>query len=106
MRLIESLLIKAIVMNKTQIKKLEAMKKKVGCPLTDCGKYFTFTINENTLLSSDESKRVYTGACSKCHKTLKLKLNQIGTFQTVYGKTNEVITKSMFDDLFEIDEKK
>ena len=45
-------------MNKQQIQKLESMKRKVACPLSDCGQYFTFTINEFVLALADEAKRI------------------------------------------------
>jgi hypothetical protein len=93
-------------MNKQQIQKLENIKKKVACPLSDCGQHFTFTINEFVLALAEETKRIYRGKCSKCQRVLKLKQSQLGDFQSVYGKTNYVIEKSKFTDIFEINEDK
>ena len=90
-------------MNEKQLQKLENMKKKVACPLSGCGEHFVFTINENVLALADETKRIYRGKCSKCQKAIKLKQSQLSEFQSVYGKTNYVIEKSNFNDIFEID---
>lgn len=80
------------------------MKKKVGCTLTDCGKHFTFTISEDVLAFSDDKKKIYTGKCSKCHKSIKLKDNAKGVFTSVYGTTNFEIMKTTFNEMFEKDE--
>ena len=93
-------------MNKQYLKKQESMKKKVGCILADCGKYFTFTINEHVLALADDKNRIYTGKCSKCHKSIKLKDNDIGVFTSVYGETNFKIIKSTFNEMFEEDDNK
>ena len=82
------------------------MKKKVGCILTDCGQHFTFTISDNVLALADDRKKIFTGKCLKCHRSVKLNANAIGTFQTVYGKTNFEIMKSSFNNLFEIEKDK
>lgn len=88
-------------MNSQYLKKQESMKKKVGCIHTDCGKYFTFTISEHVLALDDDKKRIYTGKCSKCHKSIKLKDNATGVFTSVYGETNFEIMKSTFNEMFE-----
>lgn len=89
-------------MNKNLTKKQEALKKKVGCPLTDCGKYFTFVIEQNVLALADIKKRIYRGRCTKCHKSIKLNAEGLLQFQQMYGKTNIQITKSTFDNVFEV----
>jgi hypothetical protein len=88
-------------MNNQYLKKQESMKKKVGCVHTDCGKHFTFTIGEHVLALADDKKRIYTGKCSKCHKSIKLKDNATGVFTSVYGETNFEIMKSTFNEMFE-----
>lgn len=77
------------------------MKKKVGCILADCGKYFTFTISEDVLALADDKKRIYIGKCSKCHKSIKLKDDDKGVFTDVYGETNFKIIKTTFNEMFE-----
>ena len=91
-------------MNKQYLKKQESMKKKVGCILADCGKYFTFTINEHVLALGDDNKKIYMGKCSKCHKSIKLKNNDKGVFTDVYGETNFEIIKTTFNEMFEQDD--
>jgi hypothetical protein len=87
--------------NNQQLKKNTNIKKKVGCTLTDCGVHFTFTIGENVLALADEKKRLYSGVCKKCHKSIKLNAPNLLTFQSVYGKTTIVVMKSSFNSLFE-----
>lgn len=88
-------------MNKAQLKKYEAMKKKVGCSQTDCGKKFTFSINENVLALEDLKKHIYYGHCSECLKSIKLNGDNLLLFQQIYGKTNIQILQSTFGDMFE-----
>ena len=88
-------------MNSQYLKKQGSMKKKVGCIHTDCGKHFTFTIGEHVLTLDDDKKRIYTGKCSKCHKSIKLKDNDTGVFTSVFGATNFEIMKSTFNKMFE-----
>ena len=82
------------------------MKKKVGCILTDCGQHFIFTVNENVLAIGGNKKQIYVGKCLKCHKSIKLNGDALGTFQAVYGKTNFEVMKSLFNNLFEIEKNK
>lgn len=91
----------SLIVNKQQQKKQESIKKKVGCTLTDCGMHFTFTIGENELALADERKRKYSGVCTKCHRSIKLNASNLLAFQYVYGKTNIVVMKSSFKNLFE-----
>ncbi len=92
-------------MNQRELKLQTTIKKKVNCSLTDCGQYFTFTINEQVLAQSDQNKRIYVGKCSRCHKDVKLKANQRNSFAAIYGQANYVVTTSTFTDLFEQEEK-
>ena len=88
-------------MNSQYIKKQENMKKKVGCIHADCGKHFTFTVNENVLALGNDRKKIYSGKCSKCNKNIKLSVNDIGVFTSVHGATNFEILKSTFNEIFE-----
>ena len=88
-------------MNSQYLKKQENIKKKVGCIHSDCGKHFTFTVNENVLAIGNVRKKIYSGNCSKCHKSIKLSVNDIGVFTSVHGETNFEILKSTFDNIFE-----
>jgi hypothetical protein len=92
-------------MNQRELKQQATIKKKVGCSLTDCGQYFTFTISEHLLAQSDQNKRIYDGKCSRCHKNVKLKASQRNSFAAIYGQANYVVTASTYTDLFEQDEK-
>jgi hypothetical protein len=92
-------------MNQKELKKQATIKKKVGCSLTDCGQYFTFTISEHVLALSEQNKRIYAGKCSKCHKAVKLRDSQCNAFASVYGSPNYAVSTSTFNDLFEPDEK-
>ena len=92
---------KPLILNNQQLKKQANIKKKVGCTLTDCGMHFTFTIGENVLALADEKKRIYSGICNKCHKSIKLNAPNLLTFQSVFGKATIVVMKSSFSSLFE-----
>ena len=92
---------KPLILNNQQLKKQVNLKKKVGCTLTDCGMHFTFSIGENVLALADEKKRLYSGVCNKCHKSIKLNAPNLLTFQSVYGKATIVVMKSSFSSLFE-----
>jgi hypothetical protein len=88
-------------MNSQYIKKQENMKKKVGCIHTDCGKHFTFTVNENVLALGNDRKKIYSGKCGKCHKSIKLSVNDLGVFTSVHGAANFEVLKSTFNEMFE-----
>mgnify|MGYP000524029966 CR=1 FL=1 len=92
-------------MNQRELKLQATIKKKVGCSLTDCGQYFTFTISEQLLAQSDQKTKIYAGRCSRCRKHVKLKDGQLNSFSAIYGQANYVVTISTFTDLFEQDEK-
>ena len=92
---------KPLILNNQQLKKQANIKKRVGCTLTDCGMHFTFTIGDNVLALADEKKRLYSGVCNKCHKSIMLNAPNLLTFQSVYGKATIVVMKSSFSSLFE-----
>jgi hypothetical protein len=92
-------------MNQRELKQQATLKKKVGCILTDCGQFFTFTISEHVLALSEQNKRTYTGKCTRCHKHVKLRDSQRNSFASVYGSPNYVVSTSTFNALFEPDEK-
>lgn len=91
-------------MNQQELKKQATIKKRVGCSLTDCGQYFTFTISEHVLALSDHNKRLYIGKCVRCHNSVKLKADDCRHFEAVYGQTNYIVSASTFDGLFDQDE--
>jgi hypothetical protein len=92
-------------MNQRELKQQATLKKKVGCILTDCGQFFTFTISEQVLALSEQNKRTYTGKCTRCHKHVELRDSQRNSFASVYGSPNYVVSTSTFNALFEPDEK-
>lgn len=89
------------MMNKQQQLKQLSIKKKIGCELTDCGSYVTFTVSAQDLKLFEERKKTHVGRCARCHQSFKLSGNQVTTFHAVYGKATIEILHSTFDDLFD-----
>ena len=92
-------------MKKQIPKAFESIRKKIGCPLNDCGQFVTFTIADNFLNRLTQRKETYSGNCSKCHRNFKVNGSQIGTFQSVYGQSIIQVLKSEFDKLFDVEGK-
>jgi hypothetical protein len=96
-------------MKTTLLQKQEAMIKRVGYRLRDCGQYFTFTINEDKRAFTkgvENGKAIWNGKCTKCHKALNLQEKNIALFESIYGKAKMNLTKSTFDTLFDIEDNK
>lgn len=89
-------------MSKQELKQLENLRKKIGCPLNDCGQHIKFITNGDIAALHDSKKVIFTGQCTKCHRTFKLKQIHLGTFHAVYGPSKKIIVKSTFDDNFEV----
>ncbi len=89
--------------NKREEKFAIQVKRKLGCELVDCVSSITFTVTEFEHSKYKSRVRAYNGQCSKCHSTIKLTSSAYSNFNSLFGKTNLVITKSMFDSVFEAD---
>ena len=89
-------------MNAKEMKFLERIQTKLQCNEAKCGEHFTLTISDNQLEHLVEAKQEYSGTCSKCHNSIKIKGNELDMFKRTMGDPKIVIKKSTFDNLFEI----
>jgi hypothetical protein len=84
-------------------KGFDNIRKKIGCPLNDCGQFVTFTIAENFLNKMTQRTEVYSGNCNKCHRSFKLNGSNLVTFQSVYGQATIQVLEGTFEKLFDVD---
>ena len=88
---------------KTQDEKfVNQVKRKLGCELVDCVSHITFTVSEFEHLKYKSRVRAYSGQCSKCHSVIKMTGTGFNKFQNMFDTTKLVVTKSNFENMFDV----
>lgn len=95
-----------MIMNKQDEKFVNQVKRKLGCELVNCVSHVTFTVSEFEHLKYKSRVRAYSGQCEKCHCVIKLTGTGFVKFQNMFGATKLVITKSNFDNMFDVENDK
>jgi hypothetical protein len=78
------------------------MQQKLGCDDATCSTHFVFTVMEADLTAGNDFKRIYNGRCTKCSRYLKLTTAGMEKFKRLMGDTQVTITKSNFNQLFQV----
>lgn len=66
----------------------------------------TFTVSEFEHSKYKSRVRGYIGQCDKCHSAIKLTGSGFNKFQNMFGATKLVVTKSNFDNMFDVEKRK
>lgn len=88
-------------MNRTIEKRIEVLRKKLDCPLENCGEQFVFEITEHAMeIAKHNERHRYQGKCKRCGKILKLTSNGIGALHAGFGQPEFNVIETKFDKLF------
>ncbi len=89
-------------MNRTIEKRIEVLRKKLNCPLENCGEQFVFEITEHAMeIAKHNERHRYQGKCKRCGKILRLTSNGISALSIGFGEAEFKVVDTMFENLFD-----
>jgi hypothetical protein len=88
-------------MLKKEITFIERVRKKLACQIDNCGKNIVFTVSENDIKFLDKDKIKFTGKCTKCLRTVKIKSTDWQMFNKLMGQSKLEMSNSTYSAIFE-----
>ena len=88
-------------MLKKEITFLNRVRKSLACQIEKCGENIIFTVSENDVQFLGKDKIKFTGKCTKCLRTVKIKSTDWETFNKLMGQSKLEMSKSTYSSLFD-----
>ena len=88
-------------MNQKVEARIQRFKTRMKCTLGNCGKHITLSASQDYVDNIPIEKQKFSGVCSKCNSTFKLKEAELLFFTQHFGKPLKKIVPTTYSSLFE-----